>query len=133
MDRHSTIQRSFNMSRIRSKNTKPELILRKLLYSNRILGYRVHPRIFGKPDIFYPKYKLAVFVDGCFWHKCSQCYVEPVSRKLYWIEKINNNIKRDMAVNSNLTEGGYKVLRIWEHQIKKNPEECITLIKKEMA
>lgn len=124
-------QRSYNMARIKSKNTGPELILRKLLSQNKVLGYRSHYKIFGRPDLAFPKKRLAVFIDGCFWHKCPLCFVKPTSRTEFWKEKIRKNIKRDKEVNKFLKKNGWKFLRIWEHELRKNPEKvCQKIIRR---
>lgn len=115
-------QRSYNMTRIKSKNTGPELALRKMLSQNKISGYRLHYKIFGKPDLVFPRKKLAVFIDGCFWHKCPFCFVKPASRLKFWEKKIKNNVERDKQVNKSLKKNGWKILRIWEHELRKNPE-----------
>lgn len=124
-------QRSYNMTRIKSKNTGPELVLRKLLSQNKVRGFRLQYKIFGRPDLAFPKNKLAVFIDGCFWHKCPICFVKPTSHIEFWNKKIRNNLKRDKEVNKLLTKNGWKVLRIWEHELKKNPEKiCQKIIKR---
>ena len=124
-------QRSYNMARIKSKNTGPELILRKFLAKNKVRGYRLHYKILGKPDLVFPKRKLAVFIDGCFWHKCPYCFVKPASRKKFWEEKIKKNIKRDKKVNELLVKNNWRVLRIWEHELKKKPEKtCLKIIRR---
>jgi len=74
------------MSRIRSKNTHPEIILRRELRKAGLIGYRLHYGLRGKPDIVYSKNKIAVFVDGCFWHKCPKCFVRPVTNSKFWKE-----------------------------------------------
>lgn len=125
-------QRSYNMSRIRGKDTTPELVLRKLLFSKGLRGYRVNAKLFGKPDIVFTRFKLAVFIDGCFWHKCPACFVEPESNKSFWITKIDKNVKRDDLVNERLKQDGYKVIRFWEHEIKKSPEKCSSKIINEL-
>lgn len=125
-------QRSFNMSMIKGSNTKPELALRKALYANNARGYRIHPAITGKPDIVFRKKKLAVFVDGCFWHKCPKCFTKPANNKTFWIEKIDSNVKRDKKVNTLLNNSGWTVIRIWEHEIKNNLNKCCQRIFKEL-
>ena len=110
-------KRSHIMSRVRSKNTKLELLLRKYLFSKGLRGYRVNVNLFGKPDIVFPKYKVAIFVDGCFWHKCPKCFKAPETNKEFWTKKINGNVERDKRVNQQLSETGYTVIRFWEHQI----------------
>ena len=122
-------QRKFNMSRIKGKNTNPEIIIRKLLYSHGIKGYRIHYDLPGKPDIVFVKKRLAIFIDGCFWHKCPIDFKEPESRKEFWMRKINANVVRDKKVNTALESLGWFVLRFWEHDVTKNPEEIIEEIR----
>lgn len=121
-------QRKFNMSRIKGKNTGPEVKLRKLLYANRIRGYRVHYDLPGKPDIVFVKKKLAIFIDGCFWHKCPVCFQEPETRKEFWMKKIQSNVDRDKKVDEQLKNDGWTVIRIWEHEIRKDPEKAVRKI-----
>lgn len=87
-------QRSYCMSQIRGKNTKPEVILRKALWS---MGYRyrIKNKLPGKPDLIYPSLKVAIFVDGCFWHKCPKHFQPPKTRQIFWENKINANVERD--------------------------------------
>ncbi|MBI1968413.1 very short patch repair endonuclease [Candidatus Woesearchaeota archaeon] len=113
-------QRSYNMSMIKSRNTKPEIILRKTLRQNGFRGYRINSTgIYGKPDLIFPKYKIALFIDGCQWHKCKHHYVKPKTNALFWAEKINGNVHRDQIVTKTLKKQGWLVLRIWEHDLKK--------------
>lgn len=119
-DNHSKEVRSMNMSHIRSTNTKPEEIVRKYLFSKG-LRYRKNVRSLpGKPDIVLRKYKTVIFVNGCFWHKhdCGR-FVMPSSNIEYWTKKINGNVERDKANIQLLEEQGWKVLVIWECQLKK--------------
>lgn len=124
-DVHTPEQRTYNMSRIRAKNTGPEVKLRKLLYAEGIRGYRIHHNLPGKPDIVFIKKKIAIFIDGCFWHKCPVCFQEPATRKEFWMKKIQSNIDRDARVNKQLKEEGWKVIRIWEHEIRKEPDSAV--------
>ena len=113
-----------NMSHIRSKNTKPEEIVRKYLFSKG-LRYRKNVRkLPGCPDIVLKKYKAVIFVNGCFWHKhdCGR-FVWPSSNAEYWSKKINRNVERDAQNIALLTEQGWRVLIIWECQLKKNVAE----------
>ena len=126
-------QRSFNMSRIRGRDTGPEVLLRKLLFANGLRGYRVKSRLFGKPDIVFPRYRVAVFVDGCFWHKCPVCFIKPETNRKFWEDKIGGNIKRDKAVNEKLAQEGYKVVRFWEHEIRSNLNKCYLRVHKELV
>ncbi|MGD0336334.1 MAG: very short patch repair endonuclease [Candidatus Omnitrophota bacterium] len=112
-------QRSYCMSQIRARDTQPEIILRKAISSAGISGYRLNYRLLGKPDIVFPKRKIAVFIDGCFWHKCPRCFIKPDTNKKFWNEKIASNVKRDKIVNTELKRKGWKVLRIWEHELRK--------------
>jgi len=95
-------QRSYNMSMIKGKNTKPEITLRKILCANGLRGYRVHYTLPGRPDIAFSKRKIAIFIDGCFWHKCPQCFIRPSTNKAFWSKKIGSNVKRDRIVNAEL-------------------------------
>jgi DNA mismatch endonuclease, patch repair protein len=121
-------QRKFNMSRILGKNTGPEIKLRKLLWSQSIRGYRIHYKLPGKPDIVFVKKKIAIFIDGCFWHKCPVCFQEPETRKEFWMKKIQSNIDRDKKVNDQLISEGWTIIRIWEHEIRKEPEKAVKKI-----
>ena len=112
-------QRKKCMSNIRSKNTKAEIVLRKRLW-DKGYRYRIHYKLPGKPDVVFVKQKSVIFVDGCFWHKCPKCYKEPKSNKKYWIPKIEKNVARAKEINIELRRRGWQVLRIWEHNIKKN-------------
>jgi DNA mismatch endonuclease (patch repair protein) len=112
-------QRSYCMSRIRAKDTQPEVILRKALSSAGLKGYRLHYKLIGKPDIVFPKRRIAIFIDGCFWHRCPKCFIKPGTNKSFWKKKIDSNVKRDKTVNAELKSKGWKVLRIWEHELRK--------------
>ena len=123
-DNHSAEVRSRNMSRIRSTNTSPEEKVRKYLFSKG-LRYRKNVRTLpGCPDIVLPKYKTVVFVNGCFWHmhNCGR-FVWPSSNEEYWRKKITRNVERDEANYQTLTAGGWKVLIIWECELKKTVAE----------
>ena len=121
-DVHSKETRSYNMSKIRSKNTKPEMLVRKFLHSKGF-RYKLHVKeLPGKPDIVLPKYKTVIFVHGCFWHGHSGCkyFVIPKTRTEWWTEKINKNSTNDIASENLLLAGGWKVLNVWECGLKKN-------------
>jgi len=126
-------QRKFNMSRIKGKNTGPEVRLRKLLWSQGVRGYRIHYNLPGKPDIVFTKKKIAIFIDGCFWHRCPVCFQEPATRKEFWMKKIQSNIERDKKVNTQLSDDGWNVIRIWEHEIRKNPSLVIEKIRENLS
>ena len=116
MDVMTAAQRSHNMSRIRSRNTKPELGLKTVLKS---MGFVYQPKgVYGNPDFINKGKKIAIFVDGCFWHGCPDHYRAPKSNVRFWKAKIKRNIERDRKVTSELKKGGFTVIRTWEHQIK---------------
>jgi DNA mismatch endonuclease (patch repair protein) len=124
-DVHSKATRSFNMSRIRSKDTKPEMIVRKILFSNGF-RFRLHRNdLPGKPDIVLSKYKTAIFVHGCFWHGHEGChyFVVPKTRTEWWINKINRNKTLDEANAIKLQEMGWRVIQIHECRLRKGELE----------
>ena len=116
MDVLTPQQRSFNMSRILSRDTSPEIQLRKLLFINNIRGYRLNYKLTGKPDVVFTRKKVAIFIDGSFWHKCKHHFVAPKTNKNFWLPKIRRNLIRDREVNRSLKKEGWSVLRIWEHE-----------------
>lgn len=119
-DNHSKETRSMNMSHIKSTDTKPEEIVRKYLFS-RSLRYRKNVRSLpGCPDIVLPKYKTVIFVNGCFWHHhdCER-FVWPSTNVEYWHEKIKRNIERDQVNEQELVDQGWRVLIIWECELKR--------------
>ncbi len=121
-DIKSSEERSRNMSAIKSKNTKPEIFLRKLLFANGY-RYRIHCNtIPGHPDLWLKKYNTAIFVNGCFWHRhqgCKYAYT-PKTRIDFWNRKFDQNIKRDQTVKKELLDGGIRCLIIWECTIEKS-------------
>lgn len=119
MDKFSPEVRSRMMSRVKAKNTKPELLLRKFLFSKGY-RYRLHVKYLpGKPDIVLPKYKTVIFVNGCFWHGHEACKKAalPQSNKEFWEKKISSNMKRDSLHYESLESSGWKVIVIWSCQI----------------
>ncbi|WAF91663.1 very short patch repair endonuclease [Aeromonas hydrophila] len=120
-------QRKYCMSQIRGGNTTPEVLLRKALW-RKGLRYRLRSSLPGRPDITFPKEKIAIFVDGCFWHKCPEHFQMPKTRTYFWAQKIEKNIKRDMAVNEELENMGWTVIRFWEHEINSNTPECVNIV-----
>lgn len=125
-------QRSRNMAAIKGKDTKPEMIVRKYLFS-RGMRFRVQVRkLPGKPDIVLPKYKTAIFVNGCFWHGHEGCkyFRLPKSNVEFWKEKIERNIERDKESMQALFDLGWKVVRVWECELrnKANREETLNKI-----
>jgi DNA mismatch endonuclease (patch repair protein) len=124
-------KRSQVMSQIRSHGNKAtELALAKLFRRHKIAGWRRHQKIFGKPDFTFPKIKLAVFVDGCFWHGCPRHATKPKSNRAFWKNKFARNMARDRLVNRTLRKFGWKVIRIWECRLKKNPLNCLRRIQR---
>lgn len=131
-DKLTPKRRSWNMSRIRSANTKPEIILRSVLHR---LGFRfrVHRRdLPGRPDIVLPKYHTIIFVHGCFWHQHPGCVeaVRPKSNENYWTAKLEGNVKRDKKNCQALRHEGWRVFRFWECEIEKDPIRIATRIAK---
>ena len=119
-DVHDKATRSYNMSRIKNKNTKPEILVRKFLFANGF-RYRINDKkLPGKPDIVLPKYKTVIFVNGCFWHGHENCkyFTLPKTRTEWWKEKIKKNIENDLNKQTQLRNLEYKVLIIWECEIK---------------
>ncbi len=119
MDKISADKRSWNMSRISSRNTKPEKAVRSLLHR---MGYRfrLHRKdLPGKPDIVLPKYRTVVFVHGCFWHRHENCKytTTPKSNRDFWLEKFKKNIERDIAKTSLLEAAGWKVTVVWQCEL----------------
>ena len=126
MDVYDRATRSYVMSRIRGRDTRPELVLRKLLWKMGIRGYRVHAKIPGRPDVVFSGKRLAVFVQGCFWHGCRRCAIPtPTTHRAYWSKKIAGNRRRDRRTANALRRTGWKTVVIWEHEIRKNPERCV--------
>lgn len=124
-DKHSKEVRSYNMSQIRSTNTKPEEVVRKYLFSRGFRYRKNDKRYPGKPDIVLPKYKTVIFVNGCFWHKHDGCryFVWPKSNIEFWEEKITRNVNRDNDNYQKLKEMGWNVLIVWECELKKEVRE----------
>lgn len=120
MDILTRDKRSWNMSKIRSKNTAPELAVRSFLHSKG-LRFRIHVgNLAGRPDIVLPKYKTVIFVHGCFWHRhkgCKYAYM-PKTRNLFWKNKFKENINRFFIVSKKLTKSGWRVMVIWECEVE---------------
>jgi DNA mismatch endonuclease (patch repair protein) len=116
-------KRSQVMSRIRSSgNKETELALAKLLRRNKIIGWRRHQPIFGKPDFIFRKAKIAIFVDGCFWHSCPRHATRPKTNPAFWRKKLARNQARDLTVTRTLRAQGWKVLRLWEHDLARRAQ-----------
>lgn len=114
-------QRSYCMSRIRGRDTKPEVRLRKALWKGG-LRYRVRVGLPGRPDVVFASLRAVVFVDGCFWHVCPRHAVPPKANAAFWRRKLKANVARDRLVDRKLRELGWRVIRVWEHEVRANPE-----------
>jgi DNA mismatch endonuclease (patch repair protein) len=122
MDSLSSERRSWNMSRIRGKNTRPEILLRKALFA-RGLRYRLHVKdLPGTPDIVFRTRRLAIFVNGCFWHRHEGCDLTttPTTRREFWQEKFDATVERDRRNIEALNHAGWRVVVVWECEIEKN-------------
>jgi len=136
-DVHDKKTRSYNMSRIKGKNTKPEMLVRKFLHKN---GFRYrlnYSKLPGKPDIILPKYKTIIFINGCFWHGHKGCkfFVVPKTRTEWWVEKINGTIECDEIKNKELEKMGWNVKTLWECELKpekstKTLEDLLVFLRK---
>lgn len=123
-------KRSYTMSRIRSKWTAMEKLLHNKLKGRKI-KHKMHPKIEGSPDIILHDQKIAIFLDGCFWHWCPKCKSKkPTTNAEYWKIKIEKNIKRDKENQRKLKKGGWQVIRFWEHEIKEDLDSCIKHIER---
>lgn len=126
-DTISAERRSWNMSRIKARDTKPEMLLRSLLHREGF-RFRLHAKnLPGKPDIVLPKYKTVIFVHGCFWHRHSECKnaTMPSTRREFWEEKFNGNIRRDALNRRVLEEAGWKVFVVWECELKASASQVV--------
>lgn len=118
-DVFSSQERSKIMSRVRGGgNSATELKLMSLFRAAKITGWRRRFRAFGKPDFVFPKNRVAVFVDGCFWHGCPLHGTLPSSNRAFWQAKLNRNIRRDKLVRKTLKASGWQVIRIWQHDLR---------------
>jgi DNA mismatch endonuclease, patch repair protein len=120
------------MSRIQGRNTGPELAVRKALWALQF-RYRTHYAILGRPDIVFPKARVAVFIDGCFWHGCPLHGVRPKSNREFWNQKLRKNRVRDRKVSRALKSDGWRVLRFWEHEVELNTSKVTAIIVKAVS
>lgn len=124
-DVHSREVRSYNMSQIRGKDTKPELLVRKFLFANGF-RYRLYDKkLPGKPDVILPRFKTIIFIQGCFWHGHDNCkyFVVPKTRTEFWLDKIEGNKKRDKENIAQLKNNGWNVLTVYECELRKEKQE----------
>jgi len=129
-DVHNRQTRSYNMSQIKGKNTKPEILIRKYLFAKGF-RYRLHDKkLPGKPDIVLPKYKTVIFINGCFWHGHYNCkyYVIPKTRTDWWLSKISRNKQLDIENFTRLKSEGWNVITIFECELKINQEKTLDKI-----
>ncbi|MDP3581454.1 MAG: very short patch repair endonuclease [Ignavibacteria bacterium] len=131
MDNLTPEQRKKNMQNIRSKNTRPEMTIMSELKKVKIYFSTHANNIVGNPDIVFRRKKIVVFIDSDFWHKHPSRFIQPQTNTEYWINKINRNQQRDKYVTKELRSKGWRVIRIWEFDIKKSPSNCIRRILKE--
>jgi DNA mismatch endonuclease, patch repair protein len=118
------------MSANKAKNTKPEILLRKALWHKGFKGYRLHPKhVPGKPDIAYKKQAVAIFVNGCYWHRCEKCQPSfPKSNQEFWKEKFRKNKERDKRKIEELKDEGWRTMTVWECEIKNDLDNCVQKI-----
>lgn len=125
-----TPARSKIMSAVKGKgNRSTELKFCLALTDAGLLGWKLHEKLIGNPDIVFPAYKVAVFLDGCFWHGCLMCGHIPKTNHSYWKAKIERNIERDQNITAALKDLGYLVIRFWEHELNQDLAACIAAIK----
>lgn len=116
-------QRSDVMSRVRGRgNTATELRIIQVFRNRKITGWRRNIQLFGKPDFVFPAHRVALFVDGCFWHGCSKHASWPATNRTFWRKKLEGNLMRDRLVNHTLRIKGWKVVRVWQHELAKGNE-----------
>ena len=125
---------SKRMSAVRGKGNKTtEKRFRALIIGAGVRGWKVHPKgITGNPDVFFPDARLAVFLDGCFWHGCPSCGHVPSKNGAFWRAKIDRTRERDARKANLLADAGYRVLRIWEHDLTKSPLKCVEILRRHL-
>lgn len=137
MDTHTQEQRHLNMQRIRNKDTKPEIIVRKYLFSRGFRYRKNDGRLPGHPDIVLPKYHTVIFVHGCFWHRHENCPKAsiPDDNREFWLDKFKTNIEHDTKIQTCLKDMGWRVIVVWECEIsnKKKREKRLELLEQELA
>jgi len=134
-DKITSERRSWNMSHIRATNTKPEMVVRSLIHR---MGYRFsthRKNLPGRPDIVLPKYRTIILVHGCFWHQHTGCIEasQPKSNTAYWRLKLKRNVERDKKNRRLLRKQGWRVLRLWECEIEKDPIRVVLRIARELS
>ena len=134
-DIYPKAKRSEVMSQVRGTgNRSTELRLIEFLQAASISGWRRNQLLFGRPDFVFPKHRIAVFVDGCFWHGCPHHASMPVTNRVFWENKLDRNKARDRLVTRILKKEGWRVIRIWQHDLIRNGEErCVNRIRRALA
>lgn len=133
-DRISAEHRSWNMSRIRGKDTQPEIVLRSLMHRAGF-RYRLHDKkLPGKPDLVLPKHNTAIFVNGCYWHRHEGCpkATTPKTNTAFWTKKFEETVKRDARKNSELIEGGWHVVTVWECELENDPVGLVEALRSQL-
>ena len=115
------------MARVKTRDTAAEVALRRALWA-RGRRYRLHAKLPGRPDVVFPGKRLAVFVDGCFWHGCPEHYTAPATNSPFWQRKLEENTTRDRRVDRQLAEQGWRVLRLWEHEVEGSLDDAVERI-----
>lgn len=123
-----SLSRSEQMARIRGKDTAPEIMLRRALWA-RGCRYRLRARTpVGRPDLVFPIQRVAVFVDGCYWHGCPQHYPCPKSNEDFWSSKLASNVSRDARQSAALSDAGWSVVHVWEHEVNEDLDKAVALV-----
>ncbi|ANE45246.1 DNA mismatch repair protein Vsr [Paenibacillus swuensis] len=128
MDNLKPEHRRKNMQNIRSKGTKLEERISKTLWRHGVRFRKNSKSLPGRPDISIKKYKIVIFLDSCFFHGCPEHYIAPKTNPEYWVPKIERNRRRDQQINEIYTNMGWKVMRFWEHEVKRNLESVVDMI-----
>lgn len=126
--RSRVLTKSEQMARVRSKNTGLEVQLRRALWASG-LRYRVHADLPGTPDVAFPSARVAVFIDGCFWHGCPEHYTPPARNAEFWRRKLERNLERDRRADAELAAFGWAVLRVWEHELHEDIDRVVAKIR----
>jgi DNA mismatch endonuclease (patch repair protein) len=122
------------MRAVPSKNTTPEVTLRKALWSEGLRGYRLHSKEApGCPDVLFPVERIVIFVDGCFWHGCPTCHRAPKTNSKYWSMKVRRNQERDRRINDECMAEGWAVIRVWEHEVSDDAAEVARHVKRRIV
>jgi DNA mismatch endonuclease, patch repair protein len=131
-DVFTRIKRAEIMASVRGRGNKAtEGALVEILRKNHITGWRRHPKLFGNPDFVFREHRLAIFVDGCFWHDCPKHSSQPLTNHAFWKKKLQMNKKRDRLVTRTLRQRGWRVLRVWQHELSKRVEaRCVERVRK---